>query len=171
MFFSTIGLGADLRTLAQGGRKLLILFAAVVLALLLQNGLGIALAIGLDLNPLMGILGGSATLSGGHGTGAAYGKLFGEVNNLQGAVEVAMACATFGLVLGGVLGGPVAQWLIRRHGLQPNTGSADDLGPGSLASDERRPLSPESLLESVLLLMSCLGLGYLAGRDGNASRA
>jgi glutamate:Na+ symporter, ESS family len=159
-FFSTIGLSADLRTLARGGRKLLILFAAVVLALLLQNGLGVALARALDLHPLMGILGGSATLSGGHGTGAAYGKLFGEVNNLQGAVEVAMACATFGLVLGGILGGPVAQWLVRRHGLQPNAAS-DDLMPGSLASGERRPLSPESLLESILLLMVCLGLGTL----------
>ena len=164
VFFSTIGLGADLRTLARGGRKLVILFSVVVLALLLQDALGIALAVGLDLHPLLGILGGSATLSGGHGTGAAYGKLFGEVNNLQGAVEVAMACATFGLVLGGVLGGPVAQWLIRRHGLQPSAGTADDLGPGSLATDERRPLSPESLMESVLLLMSCVGLGSLLAR-------
>lgn len=161
VFFSTIGLGADLRTLARGGRKLLILFAAVILALLLQNALGIGLAQALDLHPLMGILGGSATLSGGHGTGAAYGKLFGEVNNLQGAVEVAMACATFGLVLGGMLGGPVAQWLIRRHRLLPSAGAAGDQGPGSLATDERRPLSPESLLESVLLLITCLGLGTL----------
>jgi len=161
VFFSTIGLGADLRMLARGGRKLVILFAVVVLALLLQNGLGIALASMLDLHPLMGILGGSATLSGGHGTGAAYGQLFGEVNNLQGAVEVAMACATFGLVLGGVLGGPVAQWLIHRHGLKPLAVTAQDVGPGSLTTDERRPLSPESLMESVLLLMVCLGLGTL----------
>ena len=119
-FFSTIGLGADLRTLSKGGRKLVLLLGAVVLALLLQNGLGVAVAMALDLHPQMGILGGSATLSGGHGTGAAYGKLFGEVSNLQGAVEVAMACATFGLVLGGILGGPVAEWLIRRHNLAPN---------------------------------------------------
>ena len=161
VFFSTIGLGADLRTLARGGRKLLILFAVVVLALLLQNALGVAIAWGLDLHPLMGILGGSATLSGGHGTGAAYGKLFGEVNNLQGSVEVAMACATFGLVLGGILGGPVAQWLIRRHGLTPSAASAGDHGPGSLTTDDRRPLSPESLLETVLLLMLCLGVGTL----------
>ena len=161
VFFSTIGLGADLRTLAQGGRKLLLLLAAVVLALVLQNGLGIAIASALDLNPLMGILGGSATLSGGHGTGAAYGKLFGEVNNLQGAVEVAMACATFGLVLGGIVGGPMAQWLIRRHRLAPDPTAEAQLGPGSLAANERRPLSPESLIETVLVLMLCLGIGGL----------
>lgn len=160
-FFSTIGLGADLRTLSKGGRKLVLLLGAVILALLLQNGVGVAVAMALDLHPQMGILGGSATLSGGHGTGAAYGKLFGEVSNLQGAVEVAMACATFGLVLGGILGGPVAEWLIRRHKLAPNRAAIGDLGPGSLGADERRPLSPESLIETILILAACLGLGGL----------
>jgi ESS family glutamate:Na+ symporter len=160
-FFSTIGLGADLRTLSKGGRKLVLLLGAVVLALLLQNGLGVAVAMALDLHPQMGILGGSATLSGGHGTGAAYGKLFGEVSNLQGAVEVAMACATFGLVLGGILGGPVAEWLIRRHNLAPTAGALGELGTGSLGADERRPLSPESLIETILILVTCLGIGGL----------
>ena len=160
-FFSTIGLGADLRTLSKGGRKLVLLLGAVVLALLLQNGLGVAVAMALDLHPQMGILGGSATLSGGHGTGAAYGKLFGEVSNLQGAVEVAMACATFGLVLGGILGGPVAEWLIRRHKLAPNRAALGELGTGSLGADERRPLSPESLIETILILVTCLGIGGL----------
>jgi ESS family glutamate:Na+ symporter len=160
-FFATIGLGADLRTLAKGGRKLVLLLGAVVVALLLQNGLGVAVAMALDLHPQMGILGGSATLSGGHGTGAAYGKLFGEVSNLQGAVEVAMACATFGLVLGGILGGPVAEWLIRRHNLAPTAGALGELGTGSLGADERRPLSPESLIETILILVTCLGIGGL----------
>ncbi|EIC21798.1 sodium/glutamate symporter [Thiorhodovibrio frisius] len=161
IFFSTVGLGADVRTLTQGGRKLLLLLAAVVVALVLQNVVGVAIALGLDLNPLMGILGGSATLAGGHGTGAAYGQVFGEVNGLQGAVEVAMACATFGLILGGVLGGPVAQWLIRRHHLQPEAQSVASLGPGEVPKDERRALSPESLIETILILMLCLGVGAL----------
>jgi ESS family glutamate:Na+ symporter len=160
-FFATIGLGADLRTLAKGGRRLVLLLGAVVVALLLQNGLGVAVAMALDLHPQMGILGGSATLSGGHGTGAAYGKLFGEVSNLQGAVEVAMACATFGLVLGGILGGPVAEWLIRRHNLAPTAGALGELGTGSLGADQRRPLSPESLIETILILVTCLGIGGL----------
>jgi ESS family glutamate:Na+ symporter len=166
-FFSTIGLGADLRTLSKGGRKLVLLLGAVVLALLLQNGLGVAVAMALDLHPQMGILGGSATLSGGHGTGAAYGKLFGEVSNLQGAVEVAMACATFGLVLGGILGGPVAEWLIRRHKLAPNRAALGELGTGSLGADERRPLSPESLIETILILVTCLGIGGLLAEHVN----
>ncbi len=161
IFFSTVGLGADVRTLSQGGRKLLALLAVVVVALVLQNVVGVAIALGLDLNPLMGILGGSATLAGGHGTGAAYGQVFGEVNGLQGAVEVAMACATFGLILGGVLGGPVAQWLIRRHRLQPEAQTPALLGPGEVPRDERRALSPESLIETILVLMFCMGVGTL----------
>ncbi|NEX20087.1 sodium/glutamate symporter [Thiorhodococcus mannitoliphagus] len=162
IFFSTVGLGADVRTLGQGGRKLLLLLGVVVVvALVLQNVVGVAIAIGLDLHPLMGILGGSATLAGGHGTGAAYGQVFGEVNGLQGAVEVAMACATFGLILGGVLGGPVAQWLIRRHRLQPLAQASAQLGPGEVPRDERRALSPESLIETILILMFCMGVGTL----------
>ena len=161
MFFATVGLSADVRTLRQGGRALFVLLAAVVVALLLQNALGMAIAMGLDLHPLMGILGGSATLAGGHGTGAAYGQLYAEVNGLQGAVEVAMACATFGLILGGVLGGPVAEWLIRTHRLAPAPVADASLGPGEVPADERRGLSPESLIETILILMVCLGVGTL----------
>ena len=117
-FFSTIGLSADVRMLLKGGMRLVILLVVVTVFLLLQNALGVAAAIGLDMNPLFGLLAGSVTMSGGHGTGAAYAKLFGEVNNLQGAMEVAMACATFGLVMGGIIGGPVAERLINRHGLR-----------------------------------------------------
>lgn len=160
-FFSTVGLSADVRTLGQGGRKLLILLAAVVVALMLQNLLGIGIAMGLDLHPLMGVLGGSATLAGGHGTGAAYGQLFAEVDGLQGAVEVAMACATFGLILGGILGGPVAGWLIRRHKLHPTSTAELRSATGAVPAEERRGLSPESFIETLLILSICVGVGTL----------
>ena len=121
-------------------------------------------AIGLDMNPLFGLLAGSVTMAGGHGTGAAYAKLFGEVNNLQGAMEVAMACATFGLVLGGIIGGPVAEWLIVRHGLKPSPAVEDEdevAAPGELGPDERRPLSRESFFETVFLILFCVGVGSI----------
>ena len=128
---------AGLRMLLKGGTRLLVLLVVVTGFLILQNALGIAAAIGLDMNPLFGLLAGSVTMSGGHGTGAAYGKLFGEVSNLQGAVEVAMAAATFGLVMGGIVGGPVAERLINRHNLrgsgasgpQPELTAPGELGP------------------------------------------
>ncbi len=160
-FFSTIGLSADVRMLAVGGRKLVIFAILVSVFLVVQNAVGLAGALGFDLSPTMGLLAGSTTLSGGHGTGVAYGKLFGEVNNLQGAMEVAMASATFGLVAGGILAGPVAHVLISRYKLRGDPDAEDMAIPGEIAPEERRPLSPESFIETVLLIMVCVGVGGL----------
>lgn len=138
-FFSTIGLSADARMMTVGGRKLVVFAVVVTLFLVVHNAVGIAAALSLDLNPMLGLLAGSTTLSGGHGTGIGNGKLFGEINNLQGAMEVAMASATFGLVMGGILAGPVAHLLISRYHLK---GHPDMLGtgvPGEIAPEERRP--------------------------------
>lgn len=117
-FFTTIGLGADFRLLVQGGPRLLLFGTACVLYLIFQDGVGLLAAVGMDLHPLVGLIGGSITLSGGHGTGAAYAQRFADVENIAGVMELAMACATFGLILGGLIGGPVAGRLIRRHGLE-----------------------------------------------------
>lgn len=160
-FFSTIGLAADARMLMVGGRKLVVFALIVVLFLVVQNAVGVAVALSLDLSPLLGLLAGTTTLSGGHGTGVAYGKLFGEVNNLQGAMEVAMAAATFGLVMGGTLAGPVAHVLIARFKLRGASDTEEMAVPGEIGSDVRRPLSPESFLETVLLIMVCVAVGSL----------
>lgn len=160
-FFSTIGLSADVRMLAVGGRKLIVFAIIVSVFLVVQNAVGVAAALSFDLNPIMGLLAGSATLSGGHGTGVAYGKLFGEVNNLQGAMEVSMAAATFGLVLGGILAGPAAHLLISRYKLRGTPDTEEMSVPGEIAPEERRPLSPESFIETVLLIMICVAIGGL----------
>ena len=95
-FFATIGLNANLASLRAGGKVLGTFLIVVVGLLLLQNALGIGMAKLLGLDPLMGLLAGSITLSGGHGTGAAWSKLFVERYGFANATEVAMACATFG---------------------------------------------------------------------------
>jgi len=119
-FFATIGLSVDLASLKAGGRSLALFLAVVVGQLIMQDALGIALAKTLGLDPLIGLLGGSITLSGGHGTGAAWGRVFAERHGIESATEVAIACATFGLILGGLVGGPVARFLISRHKLAGN---------------------------------------------------
>jgi len=162
-FFATIGLGANVRTLMKGGRGLLVFFAAVVVLLVLQNLVGVAAAIGMDMHPLAGLLAGSITMSGGHGTGAAYATRFSEVDNLQGAMEVAMACATFGLVLGGLIGGPVAERLIERHRLTGPADTYDAADTGTVGADERRRLSPESFVETLLLVVACVAVGRYLG--------
>lgn len=162
-FFSTIGLSADVRMLAVGGRKLVVFAIVVSIFLIVQNAVGVAAALALDLNPLIGLLTGSITLTGGHGTGVAYGKLFGEINNLQGAMEVAMAAATFGLVTGGLLAGPVAHFLVSRYKLKGQSDTADLAVPGELGPDEGRRLSPESFIETLLLIVACVAIGGLLG--------
>ncbi|MGC0094167.1 sodium/glutamate symporter, partial [Enterobacter asburiae] len=90
-FFATIGLNANLASLRSGGKVLGVFLIVVVGLLLMQNAIGIGMATLLGLDPLMGLLVGSITLSGGHGTGAAWSKLFIERYGFENATEVAMA--------------------------------------------------------------------------------
>ena len=118
MFFAGVGLTADLRLLKQGGKALALFMVVLFPFLILQNVVGIAAARALDLHPIFGLIAGSITLVGGHGTGAAYAERFAEVNNLQSVMELSMTSATVGLVLGGIVAGPVAQYLISRYKLR-----------------------------------------------------
>jgi len=127
LFFGCIGLTANLKLLAKGGPRLIAFLLALIPFLVLQNAVGLGMAWLLDMHPLMGLLGGTITLVGGHGTGAAYATRFADFNNIQDVMALAMTSATLGLVLGGVVGGPVAEWLMRRHKL---SGSLDP-APGA----------------------------------------
>src|SRR5688572_22482848 len=127
MFFTTVGLAADARMLTKGGVKLLVFLGISAALVVVQNVVGLGAALALDLHPVIGLFGGSITLVGGHGTGAAYAGRLGETMNIQGVMELAMAAATAGLVLGAVLGGPITEYLIRRHKLAgPKEGAASE---------------------------------------------
>ena len=117
-FFATVGLTAKFSFLKKGGRKIFIFFVVAGTFLILQNATGVFMSRVLGIDPNTGLLAGSITLSGGHATGAVYSKLpfFSGVPN---AAAVAIAFATFGLVLGGIIGGPISQLLIARHKLAP----------------------------------------------------
>ena len=117
VFFACLGLTSNLRRLLHGGPRLLRFLVALVPFLLVQDALGVLLAKLLGLHPFLGLVAGSITLVGGHGTGAAYVEKFGEASAIPGVMALTMTSATLGLVLGGVIGGPVAERLIRRHRL------------------------------------------------------
>lgn len=170
MFFASIGLNANIKQLMAGGKMIAIFLIGVVGLLIIQNAVGVGLATALDQNPLLGLLAGSITLSGGHGTGAAWGATFAEKYGFTSATEIAMACATFGLVLGGLIGGPIARFLINRKPDQVEidpTASADSL----TAFDRptiRRAITASSMLETIAMLAICLSVGtaiagYLKG--------
>ena len=159
MFFTTVGLMADARMLLNGGPKLLIFLGISALFIAVQNIVGIAAAVAMDLHPLVGMLGGSITLTGGHGTGAAYGGRFGETMNIVGAMELTMACATAGLVLGSVLGGPIAEFLISRYKLSgPAAPTAEEQAAQAEHSD---PITVTSVLNVLMAIFFCLAFGKL----------
>ncbi len=153
-FFTSVGLSADARALARGGKTLLIFFFVVAGGLAMQNAIGVSMAMLFDLNPVNGLLAGSITLSGGHGTGAAWAAKFYEERNVQGAVELAVASATYGLVAGGLIGGPLAGWLIRRHQLQGGGGQVETTVRGPAEE-----LSQRKLIETLLLIFASMALG------------
>ena len=119
IFFASIGLSADFSRLKQGGMPLVIFLVIVSVFILIQNLVGVGLATALGQHPLMGLITGSITLTGGHGTGAAYGKILTETYKVPSAVEIAMVSATYGLVAGGLIGGPVARRLVNKMGRKP----------------------------------------------------
>lgn len=164
-FFATIGLNANLASLKQGGPVLVRFLTVVVTLLVLQNVLGIALAMAFGVDPLYGLLGGSVSLAGGHGTGAAWGAVFTEHHGLQSATEAAIACATFGLVMGGILGGPVAQYLMKR--IDAPAGDAAPLGNGAATPDPyafeepkaEQPTTPGAFINTLTLIAISLAVG------------
>ncbi|MCU0232355.1 MAG: sodium/glutamate symporter, partial [Acidobacteria bacterium] len=144
IFFASIGLNADLASLARGGRALAVFLAVVVGLLVTQDLLGVVLAKLLGLHPAMGLLAGSITLSGGHGTGAP---------------EAAIAAATFGLILGGLIGGPVARYLLR--GVKTPGHHAGEEASGFERPDEVRLITVTAVIETLALFSVCVFFGTL----------
>src|SRR5687768_6299067 len=152
MFFTTVGLMADARMLAKGGMKLVVFLGISAVLIVAQNVIGIGTALALDLHPVIGLLSGSITLVGGHCTGAAYAGRLGDTMNLQGAMELAMACATAGLVMGAILGGPITEYLIKRHKLAGPAGAAvDETKPGEKADE----VTSRSLINTLFVILAC----------------
>lgn len=160
-FFATIGLSANLASLKAGG-SVMVKFLAVVLGLLvMQNVIGISLANLLGLDGHLGLLAGSVALSGGHGTGAAWGSVFSEQFGIAGASELALACATFGLVLGGLIGGPVAKYLMRKVAAPGASHNQDQAPIGFEEPQATRLITVNSFIESLALIALSLAGGQM----------
>ena len=159
-FFTTIGINASFRDLLAGGKPLVILLVATVIFMTLQNltGIGVASAVGLE--PRVGILGGTVSLIGGHGTSIAWAPIFSERYGIAGAMEIGIACATFGLVLASLMGGPIAKFLIQRHELTPDSDEPVDVG---VKEEVETPVELHymDVLAAVLAIHICIIIGVL----------
>lgn len=167
MFFATVGLAANYTQLVKGGAKVFIFLAIASFYIIIQNGVGVTLATALGLDPLMGLIAGSITLSGGHGTGAAWAQTFNESFGLSNTLEIAMASATFGLIIGGIIGSPVAQKLINNNGFESEYGTGVNTHqrfPELVTYNEYEEdkVTAKKVIEILFILLLCVtGAKYL----------
>lgn len=154
-FFTTIGMGASLAVLRAGGIQVITFLLLSIFFCFVQNFLGMAVAGAFGENPLLGVLAGSVTLVGGPATGLAFADDF-ERAGFQGAAVVAITAATFGIVCGGILGGPVGTRLIRRFNLRAGRASGAELE--AELTDRPEPLLVEVELEDTALLRNMVVL-------------
>lgn len=140
-FFSSVGFQSNLRVLRQGGRTLVMMLVLLVVVILSQNILPLCITKVMGVNPLVGMAAGSISMAGGHGTAGGFSRVL-ESMGLIGADTVAMAAATFGLIAGSVIGGPIAERLIHKRlvseQMQPKDYTIDPAMAG-FESDEATP--------------------------------
>jgi ESS family glutamate:Na+ symporter len=164
VFFSTVGLSVRFNTLVSGGKVLPLLVLAAGIFLVLQNTVGVGIAMLLGADPVYGIMAGSVSFAGGHGTSIAWGADF-EASGLAGASAIGLAFSTFGLVAGGLIGGPIAGQLIKRFSVK--TGQADQSAPVVIESERAEsidePLGERQwlfdVMTSLFMLAVCVSLG------------
>ncbi|ACA53612.1 sodium:glutamate symporter [Clostridium botulinum A2B7 92] len=155
-FFTTIGLGASFKMIKQGGLHVIMFFIAALLLVISQDVLGVVMAKFIGEDPLLGLIVGSVTMTGGHGTGATFGALFESEYGLVGASTTAMAAATFGLVCGSLMGGPIAKNLISKNNLKNNS---DEFFQAN--SDDCGEVSYKTLFNTFSLIFISMGLGSI----------
>ncbi|MCK0209704.1 sodium/glutamate symporter [Starkeya koreensis] len=152
-FFTGIGLNARIDDLLAGGRPLVILLALTVAFLVIQNLVALGSVALLGLPEGLTVFLGSASLIGGHGTTIAWAPLISERFGVASAMEVGIAVATLGLVVASLAGGPIARYLIARHGLKGPPGEEAIVGlPASVGGPASDDISHVSLLRTVLVL-------------------
>ena len=156
-FFTTIGLSSRFETLLKGGVQLGILLVLAVIYLSIQNGTGVLVATLAGFDQLIGVIGGSVSLSGGHGTAIAWTPIFRDDHSIALAGEIGIACATFGLILGGLLGGPLAKFLVQRHKLEATSEALPTVGVEH--ETKMIPIAYDSMLRAIFVIFLAIGIG------------
>lgn len=161
LFFTSVGFQSDIRAIRKGGKPLLVMVALVAALIVTQNLISVGLAKGLKMSPLFGMAAGSIPMSGGHGTSGGFSPLL-EQMGLKGASSITMAAATFGLVAGSLLGGPLGEALIRRNRLSDLSAQSDFMASVETTPSRKEGMESEAAAYRKYLKAACVLLVTVA---------
>lgn len=157
-FFTSVGFQANLKVLKSGGKSLIVFLGLFITLIILQNLTAVGLAKLLNLNPLIGMCTGSIPMVGGHGTAGAFGPVLEDLN-IKGATTICTAAATFGLIFGSLIGGPLGKRLIEKHSLLNTAANEDD---SLLVEDEKKHERHTNMYaDAVFQLILAIGVGTI----------
>lgn len=162
-FFTTVGLGANLKILKSGGILLIVYWLVCGVCSLIQNSIGIGVAKVVGLEPAYAMLASSISMIGGHGAAMSYGSTFAKMGYEQAPV-VGAAAATFGLIFGVVIGGPLGRRLIVKNGLRPNNDDFDSSKLDALFIEEKTELTNLDIIKNVSAIIISMALGTLVSK-------
>lgn len=170
MFFTSVGFTASFALLKKGGRGVVTLTIVCGILIALQDVIGVTLAKVFSLHPLLGLCAGSIPLVGGHGTSGAFGPMF-ESMGVARANTVAIAMATFGLISGSLMGGPVAHRLLVKYHLRSGAVDMDqpaDVSTNSMEAAEPVPMTPEKFMLGTGEILIAMGIGTIVTKFFNS---
>ena len=165
-FFTSIGFTASFKVLKQGGKQVIIFLGLAALLVILQNSVGVMLASLFNLNPLLGLCTGSIPMIGGHGTAGSFGPMLEEMGVAK-ATTVSVASATFGLIMGSIIGGFVARNLIIRYKVKTTHDESSNNQPvevGDFNEENPNILSFKKLMNAACFLFIAMGIGSLISK-------
>lgn len=158
MFFTSVGFQANIKVLKAGGKSLVAFLMCLIVLIFLQNAVAVGVAKALDINALVGMCTGSIPMIGGHGTSGAFGAVL-EDFGINGATTLCTAAATFGLIIGSIMGGPLSRRLIIKHDLMKTVVPEDD---SILVEDEQKHHRSVSMYApAAYQLAIAMGIGTL----------
>ncbi len=158
-FFSTVGLGASFALIKLGGKLLIIYWIACGFLALMQNVIGVSMSYLFDIHPLIGMMAGAVSMEGGHGGATAYGTTV-EAMGIDSAFSIGIAAATFGLVAGGLVGGPLVKFLINKYNLK-STETEDSFEYN--AEMHEPAISVDNFTTQAFLIIASMAGGSLLG--------
>lgn len=164
-FFTTVGLGASFSLVKQGGKLLIVYWLLCGFVAIFQNVIGVSLAKLMDIHPLLGVMAGAVSMEGGHGAAGAFGPTV-ESLGVPAATTVGIAAATFGLIFGSLIGGPVSRYLITKHGLKPQVSNEEIASFEAAAGIDKSEsdLTATRFFTHIALITFCMSMGVIISK-------